>query len=100
MCTQDSEKPTALYYEYNSFTERFALFEARTGEDGTQMVYLKPVEVSGDCGELKMIKGVILPAGSDMPDEAFVFDRLDAKISPPKLIVPDYWLWPWECSIL
>jgi len=84
------------------------LYEVRDGTDGAQMLYLKPVVSSNGTN---FIKGVLLPANSDMPSEAFVFDKLDAGITRPKPVVPapvapDVRLlpankiYPWFCSIL
>ena len=78
---------------------RHALYEVRNG----QILYLKPVESP------KMIKGVMLPPDTDLPSEAFLFDRLDAGITRPRPVgsqpqpVPPGpqpvipWPQPWPC---
>lgn len=81
---QATDDPATLYYDYNSYKRRHALCEVYQARDGTQMIYLKPVKLPGvQPPRDKVIKGVRLQRGSELPDEAFVFQVFDANVSSP-----------------
>ena len=79
--------PAAIYYEYNSYAQRFALYEVRLGQNGTERIYLVPVlQPEGSQTNRKVIKGVALESGVPVPESYYSFMAFKADIT---IYVPD-----------
>ncbi|CAI8014692.1 hypothetical protein GBAR_LOCUS9179 [Geodia barretti] len=78
--------PSAMYYEYNSQTLRYAFFEMRNGASAQERVYLAPVSPSPETNNRRLICGKLVPEGTSTPDEFFTFMAFKASI---QIYVPD-----------
>ena len=77
-------EPTTIYYEYNSYSHRFALYKARM--DGTDRTYLIPVQPEEKETNRKVIKGVTHKSNKPVPESYFAFMAFKADIT---IYVPD-----------
>jgi hypothetical protein len=79
--------PAAIYYEYNSYSQRYALYEVRHGQNGPERIYLIPVLLP-DEGQhnRKVVKGVGVEAGVSVPESYYTFMGFKADIT---IYVPD-----------
>ena len=85
--TQVTTSPAAIYYEYNSYYQRYALYEMRHGQNGLERIYLVPVLLP-DEGQhnRKVVKGIGIEAGASVPESYYTFMAFKADIT---IYVPD-----------